>query len=252
MAKYSTFTICVRPGDGLPDELVTHIMQWIDRSCDWYHAVSHKALAEKHLHAALFLKKPCTTSNLNNTLCSLACFKSFTEYQISAMRKGTKIMYNWGFIDEYLTLQKYMALLVATKLPLSADRPEVAAHFFPDKDDKRACKPVVISGKFQKWEIMFIDWLTWPHIASWAPTYEDLLAEGHYTYRSTEELFIWFFSDMFNVSRKINVITDPTRAANEIKAFVMYVLKTRTTSHRNNIKHEGYDKDEEFANSSAK
>ena len=58
--SYQAYAVTIRPREGITDEQICHVDDWIHKVCDYYHVITEKCDKERHLHAALFLKS-CTT-----------------------------------------------------------------------------------------------------------------------------------------------------------------------------------------------
>ena len=63
--------ITIRPREGITDEQICRVDDWIHKAADFHHAITEKSGKERHLHAALFLKANTTRSNLNNRVLSI-------------------------------------------------------------------------------------------------------------------------------------------------------------------------------------
>jgi len=100
MEKIKSFAVTIRPLDGVTDEQVTMFANYLRKQCDYYHLVTEKTMAERHIHAGFILKKEISRSNLSTNLMRL--FKDLTPTEKSVLRKGLRIMYNWDFVNNYL------------------------------------------------------------------------------------------------------------------------------------------------------
>ena len=111
--KYNTWAITIRPTNGITNEQIECVTNWIVKTCDYYHIVTEKDGWERHLHAALFLKRDDHKSNLNNRILSIPCLKdTLTGAEQVVVRKGTKIMYDWNWINKYMNLGPELASTV--------------------------------------------------------------------------------------------------------------------------------------------
>ena len=73
--KYNTWAITIRPTNSITNEQIEGVTTWITKICDYYHIITEKDGYERHLHAALFLKKDDHRSNINNRILSVPCLK---------------------------------------------------------------------------------------------------------------------------------------------------------------------------------
>lgn len=136
MATYSTFALTLRPRAGVTDEQIEDVLKWCQNACKWYAIVTEKEDHARHIHAAIWLKKPSTRSNVNFRILSLKGFQALDNVeQHVAVRKGTSIMYNFDWNEEYMT-KGDSTEIIAEELGSE----EEMAELFPAKDDKRAAK----------------------------------------------------------------------------------------------------------------
>ena len=100
--KFKTFAITIRPRDGYDESKDMHIREWIRKRCDYFHIISEKTGSERHIHAALFLKLSVTIVNFRNVLVRWGKNFGLDNDEISVLRKGVKILYNYDFIESYM------------------------------------------------------------------------------------------------------------------------------------------------------
>lgn len=98
--KYRTYAVTIRPLDGITDKQVSRVTKWVKKNCDFYHVVTEKTMAERHVHAGFILKEAKPRSNVLQMIMQL--FKDLTVSEKAVLRHGLKIMYNWDFINTYL------------------------------------------------------------------------------------------------------------------------------------------------------
>jgi hypothetical protein len=134
MEKYQSYAITVRPLDGITDAQILLFQQYVKKQCDYYHVVTEKTMAERHVHAALFLKKPKTRSNVSTEI--MRVFKELTPTEKSVLRKGIRIMYNGDFIDNYLDKDDD-TVVVSSSLPEAA---HMETYFPPKPVPKETAK----------------------------------------------------------------------------------------------------------------
>lgn len=101
MEKCRTYALTIRPLDGITDDQVTMVSRYIKRQCDYYHVVTEKTGSARHIHAGLILKNPKSRSNFVTDV--LRMFKNLSPSEKSVLRQGIKIMYNFDFINCYLS-----------------------------------------------------------------------------------------------------------------------------------------------------
>ena len=163
--KYNTWAITIRPTNGITNEQIECVTNWIVKSCDYYHIVTEKDGWERHLHAALFLKRDDHKSNLNNRILSIPCLKdTLTGAEQVVMRKGTKIMYDWNWINKYMNPKENLKRDPFHKdidsfLPPVEQWEVIRDQRFPEKGDKRAEQKFEGDPWMLKMEGLFKDYL---------------------------------------------------------------------------------------------
>jgi len=100
MDKVKSYAVTFRPLDGVTDDQVSKFSKWVRKACAFYHVVTEKTMAERHVHAGLFLKTECTRSNIVQRMMQL--FPDLSAQEKRVFRSGIKIMYNKDFIKTYL------------------------------------------------------------------------------------------------------------------------------------------------------
>jgi hypothetical protein len=136
MDKVQSFAITVRPLDGITETQIQKFLKWTKKQCDYYHVITEKTMAERHIHAGLFMKVPKTRSNVSTDLMRL--FKDLSDVEKSVLRKGLKIMYNEDFILNYLN-KGDDTVVVASSLP---EEGHMESYFPP--------KPEVLESRAKK------------------------------------------------------------------------------------------------------
>lgn len=95
-----SFCLTHRPYGGVSDDDIALLMKWVKRNCDYYYVITEKEDVSRHIHAALFCKKPKTLSNFTTDM--LRLYKDITTEEKSVLRKGCKLQYNMDFINVYM------------------------------------------------------------------------------------------------------------------------------------------------------
>lgn len=112
--KFSTYALTFRPKDGITDEQIDKLHEWIRKRSKYYHIVTEKTGSAKHLHAGLVLRVPVTRSNISVLLTRL--FQGLNNEERRVWLNGIKIMYNKDFIDNYLEKDDD-TVVIASSLP---------------------------------------------------------------------------------------------------------------------------------------
>jgi len=204
---YRTYAITFRPTDGITDEQIDALDRWMQKTCDYYTAITEKTGRERHLHAALFLNKATTRSNLHNRIFAIKGIDgTLTSVEKSVFRRGTKIMYNCDFMEGYMA-KGDDTVVIAAQLP--EDDPSVVDAYFPEKDDDRMKRKFEGSVWFVNMEKAY---------------YAD---EGKHWFtrksRFGEKAIAAFIHHRMYVSREIEVIVDSRRLAQYTKSLVQFI-----------------------------
>lgn len=100
-SQIRSYAITLRPRTGVSDEQIQTLVKWVKKNCEYYFVITEMTMADRHVHAGLFLKKKKTKSNFSTDM--LRLFKDLDVEEKSVFRKGIRMMYNNDFIDNYLT-----------------------------------------------------------------------------------------------------------------------------------------------------
>lgn len=131
MSKFQTYAITLRPQNGVSEQDVSTMADWIKRKSTYYHIVTEKEGSAKHLHAGIVLSKAITRSNLCQTMTQL--YKGLSSVERSVFMKGIKIMYNIDWISSYLA-KGDSTHVIASCLP---EEGHIEAYF-PKKEEPRS------------------------------------------------------------------------------------------------------------------
>lgn len=99
MDKVKSYALTFRPRDGVTDDQLKTFVKYVKKVSEFYHVVTEKNMAERHIHAGLILKKAMKRSNVVTQL--LRMFPELSIAEKSVFRQGIKIMYNEDFIRRY-------------------------------------------------------------------------------------------------------------------------------------------------------
>lgn len=132
--SHCSFAVTHRPRGGITDDDISLFTKWCRKQCAYFFVITEKEDEARHLHAALFLKKKTSHSNVANTI--LRVFKNLDVEERSVLRSGIKAMYNSDFITSYM--EKGDDTVV-----IERNLPEVSTldSYFADVPDKRKRGP---------------------------------------------------------------------------------------------------------------
>lgn len=102
MSKFSTYAITLRPINGVTDIELEGFQKLVKRICSHYHVVTEKTGHERHIHAALYLKRECTRSNVSMIITRHCKKFSYDDSERKVALQGVKIMYNHDWLEKYL------------------------------------------------------------------------------------------------------------------------------------------------------
>jgi len=145
--KFKTFAITIRPRDGIDDDAIAVVNDWIRKRCEYYHVVTEKTGSARHIHAALYLRLEITKSNMNTLLCRLGSKIGLDNDEISVLRKGLKILYSNDFVTSYLNKDDDTKV-ISTSLPES----KFLDSWYPPKPLSRNKKHIQRHSKYY-WEL---------------------------------------------------------------------------------------------------
>lgn len=139
---YKTWTINIRPTQGITDEQIAALTRFGHRSDYHLHGVE-KESTERHSHMGVYLPRFSTKSNICNRLLAMPAFRMLDENERRRLRAGVKIMYNTDFVMGYIgdEAKKDAYTEASRNLP---DDLDILDTYYPDKDDTQAKKPLSI------------------------------------------------------------------------------------------------------------
>lgn len=98
MDKFKTFAVTIRPRCGVTDKHIETFTKYFCKGrTEYSYVVTEKCDGERHLHAALLLKKVSSLSNFCTTVIRL--YKDLDPEERSNLRKSIKVWYSNDFID---------------------------------------------------------------------------------------------------------------------------------------------------------
>lgn len=144
MTKVKALAITLRPRGGITDDDIAMFLNIVLDRTDWLHVITEKTDEERHIHAALYLKRETTVSAFTQTL-KRKFEKSFDERK-SIWKYATVVrtMYNDDFLSKYLIDENIEgaksedeSVVLETKLPDE----EVRASYYSDVPPRKKTRP---------------------------------------------------------------------------------------------------------------
>lgn len=114
--RFKTFALTLRPRDGITDQQVKDLAEWIRKRSEHYHIVTEKTGSARHVHAALYLKVSVTRSNFCVVYSRLLKKFGLDFEESSVAKKGIKVLYNNDFVTSYLDKDDNTCV-IASSLP---------------------------------------------------------------------------------------------------------------------------------------
>lgn len=174
--SYRSYSVTLRPLDGVTDAQVTSITKWIRKVSVYYHVITEKTGSERHVHAGFILKEARPRSNVLQRLMQL--FKDLSASEKSVFRSGLRIMYNWDFIDSYLSKDDD-TVVIASCLP---EERHIEGYFPPKADVSSASKKRKCSLYYHELEELWFQYNT-PGCSVDTPSCRDFLFRMMYAER---------------------------------------------------------------------
>jgi len=124
---HRTFAFTIRPRDGVTDDHIDRMINWIKPRSKYYKVVTEKEGTARHIHAFMVSHKPLLTHNVRRSV--LTVYKDLSETEREVLRNGVKT----AFTIDWL---KYLEKGDFTEVHAS-ELPEVShlQAFFPPKTD---------------------------------------------------------------------------------------------------------------------
>lgn len=177
-----SYAVTLRPYGGVTDSQIKTMVKWVKKNCEYFFVITEKTMADRHIHAGLFLKKKKTKSNFATDL--LRLFSELNPEEKSVLRKGIKMMYNHDFITSYMDKDDD-TVVIESNLPEEA----TLDSYYSEVPDIRKKGPVATDPFYANLEKLW-----WQHKRPIEECNPSNLRN--------------FLMDMMNNERKIRVIAD--------------------------------------------
>lgn len=149
--SYQSFSVTFRPRSGVTDLQISKFMKYVRRRCEYYHVVTEKTGMDRHIHAALFMKKACTKGNVAIDMCRLDPDLDSDEKAVA--RRGVKIQYNRDWVQVYLDKDDETEVV-------SSNMPEwsfLESYWPPALDQKKAMAEKAVDKYYAKLEVLWLE-----------------------------------------------------------------------------------------------
>lgn len=204
--KAGCISLTIRPKGGLPQEYQDRILKFIDKYSSDSSCIIEMEDTSRHLHAALFLKKPTAPGDLFGK--NKAFWRNVgreleevTDSIYSVMLKA-EVVYNDDWVEKYLAKDEGAVILRS----LSMLKEERLTHYVdraPPVDHTYKGDPYYL--KLEK---------------LWFEYNDDLPKDIHHVNR--------FMCNMMFAERRINVISDPQRMKQKVRSLMMFLWQAQS------------------------
>lgn len=92
-----SYAVTIRPKDGVTNAQIAKFAKWVTSRCEYSIIVTEKENTERHIHAALFLKKEAQCPTIRRSV--VALFKELSETERIILGNGVKISYTPQWLD---------------------------------------------------------------------------------------------------------------------------------------------------------
>lgn len=150
--KCRSYAFTLRPLDGITDSQISTFSKWVRKQAAYYHIVTEKTGSARHIHSGFILHKDRPRSNVLQMLQRLYPELSVTEQ--SVMRKGLRIMYNWDFVNNYLS-KGDDTVIIDSSLPEEGH----LEAFFPPKPTPKENTSKKCSLYYHELEVMWYKYM---------------------------------------------------------------------------------------------
>lgn len=125
---FNSYCFTIRPLKGIKDSTIDGIVKWLGKQ-DYGFVCSEMDGEAKHLHGQIWVKEPRDKGTINKSLENI-CARTIEDWnpaQNLVMRRGTKVAYNNGFIEEYLSKEDNI---------IFNNPPNNAHEYYPSKEEQ--------------------------------------------------------------------------------------------------------------------
>lgn len=224
--KIKSLAITLRPRGGITDDDIALFLNTVMDRTEFRHVILEKSEAERHLHAALYLRNETTVSAFGQ-LMKRKFEKSFDERKSiwKYAYKGTQ-MYNDDFLKNYLiganegegAKSEDECVVLESHLPSE----EVRKTYYTDTPNAKKTRPTG-DAYYLKLEKLYYEHAK-QHCEQDGCTCRQLRPTDKPTLEQIEE----FLSDIMYRQRRINVIQDSRkmrRVCKNLRCFIMKATK---------------------------
>ena len=227
--KIKSLAITLRPRGGVTDEDIAMFLNMVMDRTEFRHVITEKSEAERHIHAALYLRKETTVSAFGQLM--KRKFEKIFEERKSIWKyayKGTQ-MYNDDFLKNYLiganegegAKSEDECVVVESYLPDE----EVRKTYYSDTPNAKKTRPTG-DAYYLKLEKLYYEYANQldPDPVNGAMNQRRLRPTDRPTLEQIEE----FLSDIMYRQRRINVIQDSRkmrRVCKNLRCFIMKATK---------------------------
>ena len=153
MSKYTTYAITIRFRNGITDDEIKKASAFIKKKSEFYYIITEKLEDDRHLHAAVILKKECSHPNFATDIVRL--FKEHDAEERRVLRKGVKVMYSYDFICNYLNKDDD-TVIIEKNMP---EKNHIEHHFPPPKVSRSESHSLNHHKEMKELEVLWYEYM---------------------------------------------------------------------------------------------
>jgi len=143
---YNSWSFTIRPLRGISENTLTKVILWLDKQ-DFGFACLEMEGEARHLHGQIWIKEPRTKGTINKSLENI-CARTIEDWspaQNLVLRRGTKIAYNDGFVENYLNKEENIIFNNPPDCP--------SEFFYPSQEEQEEVQAKSSSRNSQYYEL---------------------------------------------------------------------------------------------------
>lgn len=160
--KYNTWSFCIRPRDGMSNQRLEIISEWIGKQAFGL-VVTEMTGEARHAHCLVAFRTGRIRSNVINAVLNLKGM-DFTAEEASAFRSrnyageaNPKIWYSWAIVSEYLVKDIYYKIW-HKHLPPREEWDQFANEWFPSLEDKRIERGSTTNAEWRRIRTLWVEY----------------------------------------------------------------------------------------------
>lgn len=212
--KEKVFAITHRPKDGVTNEDIDKLTDYVKKKGDYYKVITEKEGHERHIHAVVYMKEPALCRNVRRAILNL--FPQLRPEEKMVLRQGVKVSKSIQWLD-YLD-KGDSTVVIASNLP-----EESCIESYYPKRSETTHVPKKSAYYFQLEEL-------------WYEYRREMLVAN------PENCRHFLFNMMYN-ERKIDVIRDDKTIIQVSRHLARYINKCKESVIEHQVTSDGFNQD---------